>query len=224
MKRLIKKSELEDKSYDNSCIYQECALLLDKVTETTDTMTSYTELTDIENIVNCIEYIDDILYDIYYNIDTAKDNGILNEESLGYGNQVIDELNQEIEDLINEKNELESTLADLHSTKRLYKSSRFICNVHDDIMELCTTNRKYLQEYITDVTDVDDEDELSELISDIESFCSSFCYDIENYIDEANDLNERMGNGLDRKNTLIEELRAEIESLQDEIQSLNAYL
>lgn len=226
MKHLIRKSELEDKSFDNSNIYRECALLLDKIKETTNEIINYTSFSDLDNIINCINYIDNILYDIYYNIDTAKDNGISNEENLGYGNEIIDKLNQEIEDLINEKNELESKLANFNTNqmKRLHKTSRFICNVHDDIMKLCDSNRKYMQSYIIDITnatDEHDEAEFSRLVEDIEWSCNSLCDDIENYIDEANDLNERMGNGLARKNALIEELRMEIESLRNEIQLMS---
>lgn len=180
---------------------------------------NYLDYTNFKLVIDFANNIDSYIYDIHTYIDTAKDNGIQNEDSLYEGKDEIEQLELQVEEL---EDELSSLLAGkTNSIKRLKKQSRYICNVHDEIMDTCNKYREDLNRItilLSSGYDNEDQVEFENALTELCDIGNMFKYEIEDLIDEARELNEKMSNGIQSKNEKIEKLQEEIQDLQSKIQ------
>lgn len=225
--RLKKTAEtLKNLGYDNEKIYNYCRKALSEI-EDIDYDISLDD--DIDDIISSIENIEGYFSTINDEISSAKSNGQDNEDSLYEGNIIIEHLNDEIQSTLEEIQSIKDSIDEfsLNASKsiRLKKvAKRFICHIHDEIMEYCegainkcSNTRDKLS---TDLT----KDELEEIINDFDGDINHACSWINDLIDEAEDSNERMSRGIYTKNDMIDELSKELDDLLYELGELQSQI
>lgn len=189
---------------------------------------------------NLYEYFDNI-YNVADEIcdcsQTAKNYGVHNEEQLEKGNKKIDDMQEELDELQqnfyeieNEHDSLKKLISELEEQldiledsmnnmtvessinrlKKISKSYSFICNAHDDMIDSSEKIMDLVDELKSSNKEYDDYKSFMHMVEDnIATIYSA--------MNEAINMNERMGIGVDNK---IDKLY----SLEDEINSFNEYI
>jgi chromosome segregation ATPase len=235
IKRLAYYNDLNNLGYDNEKIY-------DTVIEYIEDING---ILDNNNILdNDIPYdIKRIYEDIHIEIETAKGYGQDNEDALKEGNGIISDLEEEIRYTQDQISNIQSEINDIQyeidnfnyansRLRKLYKEtinknhlekeSKFICTTHDEIMSFCNEGVEICNKFSDKYGELDDEDknyekQLEDLFSEFDDKIRDKNTDIERYIDEARDSNERMSNGIESKNSKIYNLNEELEELQNNL-------
>jgi chromosome segregation ATPase len=197
-----------------------------------------------EKVLSNTNYHIDKIKDLANDIDNitkgAKDNGIHNEQQLYLGKEQITDLKntlnnleRQLEDIDNENSNLsydiddiqniiedvknkisDTTTASVSRLKKLGKGFNFICEAHDDIMNLAM---EILNECYN-LEDIEKEyDEILEIISEIEDRVGG----IEYAMQQAVDMNNRMGNSIDGKNNILDDLLNQIKDKESELENNN---
>ena len=236
MKRLI--IAMENVQYENEKLYKDVSLCIEKIENVLNNISNKISDNldeDSKNyICNNIENIKGIAKDIYNYSVNAKQNGIYNEDQLKIGKNQINELEKILDDLsekLNDINDFNGQLSDqiydieikINDIKEELKNKSNNLNIESKLKK---HNKKYT--WICDA-----HNEMISQTDNIEMICNNFNFDnyhkniellntsiatIKDALYQCYTLNQNMGNSINKKNEIIQDLEDQIYNIENEIE------
>lgn len=215
----LKKLALNNLGNDNQEIYNNCREKLSEIESIVDNI-NYSQ--GEKKLIQSVNTVKNTFIFIRDNIEVAKSYGQDNEDALREGNSEIENLESQIE-AIQEQIDTLSLEAGLNN--RLKKiATRFICDIHDDIMKYCNVSLEECDRAIEGFEDESTDEE--DYVYIIEEFIDDMRIEIEwinGLINDAELANEKMSNGIIEKENKIFDLNEELEQLTRELEELQKY-